>query len=137
MWINEGMTAFPNLKLKTVPGMDPIMQFQATPDVPDGDLGIARVDVSVSSCSRPFLDSSDHSEHSQAPGRRLRMRVSRSLLALWWDCVIERARKVVWTLPGCARIWERQELRTLVSSLASPGVIFCQPSAVGQWWSSN
>jgi hypothetical protein len=26
MWIREGMTAFPNLKLKTVPGMDPIMQ---------------------------------------------------------------------------------------------------------------
>ena len=42
------MTAFPNLKLKTVPGMDPILQFQATPDVPEGDLGIARVDVSVS-----------------------------------------------------------------------------------------
>jgi len=40
------MTAFPNLQLKTVPGMDPILQFQATATVPDGDLGIARVDVS-------------------------------------------------------------------------------------------
>ena len=48
MFINEGMTAFPNLKLKTVPGMDPILQFQATASVPEGDLGIARVDVSVS-----------------------------------------------------------------------------------------
>jgi len=42
------MTAFPNLKLKTLPGMDPIMQFQETESVPEGDLGIARVDVSVS-----------------------------------------------------------------------------------------
>jgi len=48
VFINEGMTAFPNLKLKTVPGMDPILQFQATASVPEGDLGIARVDVSVS-----------------------------------------------------------------------------------------
>ena len=48
MWIHEGMTAFPKLKLKTVPGMDPIMQFQQTESVPDGDLGMARVDVSVS-----------------------------------------------------------------------------------------
>jgi len=46
VFINEGMTAFPNLQLKTVPGMDPILQFQATATVPDGDLGIARVDVS-------------------------------------------------------------------------------------------
>lgn len=52
MWIHEGMTAFPNLKLKTLPGMDPIMQFQETESVPEGDLGIARVDVSV---SRPLL----------------------------------------------------------------------------------
>lgn len=50
MWIHEGMTAFPKLKLKTVPGMDPIMQFQQTESVPDGDLGMARVDVSVSLC---------------------------------------------------------------------------------------
>jgi hypothetical protein len=48
MWINEGMTAFPGVRLKTVPGMDPVMQFQATETVPDGDLGLARVDVSVS-----------------------------------------------------------------------------------------
>lgn len=59
MWITEGMTAFPTLKLKTTPGMDPIMQFQETREVPDGDLGIARVDVSVSSFlhTQPTLSS--------------------------------------------------------------------------------
>ncbi|EKX42045.1 hypothetical protein GUITHDRAFT_141517 [Guillardia theta CCMP2712] len=48
-WISEGATAFPRLKIKTSPGMDPIMQFQDTEAVPEGNLGKARVDISVRS----------------------------------------------------------------------------------------
>jgi len=45
-WIKEGATAFPNLTIKIVPGMDPIMQFDNKAEIVDGDLGLARVDVS-------------------------------------------------------------------------------------------